>query len=129
MPNLLKPSFIDIKQIKEHSNKQLEEKLEVKRFYLSGPYEDIYLTQREMQSLTLCALDISQRKIALELGVSEPCIREYIDNIKYKLNAYSLKHLKSIVKEHSLLEHAQGHFDFNPHKNAYAHFTEEALQD
>jgi DNA-binding CsgD family transcriptional regulator len=64
-----------------------------------GKLNDIYLSKREIECLSLTARGKTAKQVGHELGISRRTVEEYLDNIKVKMGVYSKSQLidKAIV--------------------------------
>ncbi len=90
--------FID-RNVKTLRNKiaHSKDKLNVKRYYLDGAYDGVYLTQREVDCILLLRKGSTYKEIGNELNLSHRTIHIHIDNIKRKLQCSSKGELLEIL--------------------------------
>lgn len=70
-------------------SRSVVERLTNLRSVASGENLAVQLTRRERQVLGMLAQGLSDQRIALELGLSRPTIRNYVSNIYSKTNVHS----------------------------------------
>ncbi len=79
--------------------KTYENASQINRFYLSGEYEDIYLTRKELDCLVLFYNTTNYQVIAKQLNLSAITIQRHFDSIRTKLKCNNKKELIKIVKK------------------------------
>jgi DNA-binding CsgD family transcriptional regulator len=68
---------------------KLLETFDLKRYYLAGEYEGIYLTKREAQCINYLAKGNTAKQMGKILNLSPRTIEFYIENAKHKLNCHT----------------------------------------
>ncbi len=84
--------------------KESELKLNTKRFYLPGFFDDVYLTRREVDCLKFLSEKLTSKAIAKKMNISHYTVNDHINQIKEKFKCNSKKELLSIIDEYSLLD-------------------------
>lgn len=79
------------------------ESIPVKRYYLSGKFEKVYLTQQEKNCIHWCVKGKSSEEIAMLLGIGKKTVENRIYKIKEKLNCYKQSQLITIAIEQGIV--------------------------
>ena len=69
-----------------------------KQYHLGLSHPDVYLTRREAECALLILYARSNKKAAVELGLSHRTIEYYLKNIRAKLGCYNRAHLIRVLK-------------------------------
>ncbi|USN50445.1 MAG: helix-turn-helix transcriptional regulator [Myxococcales bacterium] len=75
----------------------------VKKFCISTPHGDQYLSLQELKVLRLLSFACTQNEIAQELSLRPKTIESYLENVKNKLGALSKKELSSYYQQIAFL--------------------------
>lgn len=89
----------------EHKQKTLAylNALHIKRYYLSGQYQNTYLTKKEASCVHWFFLGKSAKEIAKLEHCCAKTIEKHIENIKIKLNCRKLSELFQIILESGIV--------------------------
>lgn len=79
-------------------------KTQVNRYYLSGNYSDVYLTEKEMRCVYWLVNGKSAEEMAFIEGNTKKTIQCYFENIRVKLNCYKQTQIIPIVIASGLLD-------------------------
>lgn len=75
----------------------------VKKYYLQGSYEDVYLTEKEVTCLRQFSKGFTAKEIARLLNISHRTIEHHIEHIKYKLNSANLAEVMMIASKQNII--------------------------
>lgn len=75
----------------------------VKKYYIKGKFDKVYLTQHEKNCVHWCAQGKSSEEIAMILGISKKTIESRIYKIKEKLDCYKQSQLITIAIEQGIV--------------------------
>lgn len=78
--------------------------IDLKRYYLSGKFEGIYLTKREVECIICLARGYSVKQIGKILNLSDRTIECYVHSLKQKLISNDKAKLIETAIECGLLE-------------------------
>lgn len=82
---------------------QFSKLTQVSRYYLSGPYQGIYLTNREVECLNWSVMGKTMEEISIILYISKKTVERHIDNIKRKLHLEKQSQLISFAIDEELI--------------------------
>lgn len=85
-----------------HGVEKNENDLNIKKYYLDEPFEDIYLTQREVDVLLLVYDTLQSKEIARTLGISVYTVNDHITNLRQKFQCQSKKELIKLIDRNDL---------------------------
>lgn len=90
--------------IANHSQKPNYIKLGNKRYYLTGKYQHIHFTQREVDCLTKLFAGYTAKETADLCNLSSRTVESYLDNIKSKLGCNRKAEIIAILLKHGYKE-------------------------
>lgn len=74
------------------------------RYYLTGKYKGLYLTNREAECVVCWSRGLSAKEIGKKLALSPKTIEVYIDSVKKKFNCSTRSEMVAIAIEAEFLE-------------------------
>jgi len=92
-----------IMQLTNNATSRSSEEFDIKRYYLSGEYDGVFLTKREMDILNQIEQGGIVKSLADILCVSPRTLEHHIANIKSKLAVSSTTALLKIARTHNLI--------------------------
>lgn len=104
-PTFFEPCTDTLPIFSFHSlDKERNESFKINRYYLSGQYDHIYFTAREMDSLHLLNQGHSSKVVAKILGLSVRTVERHVDNMKNKVSVSGLVELLQVAANHHLFK-------------------------
>jgi DNA-binding CsgD family transcriptional regulator len=92
---------IDVTELKQ-TQKEGKFDLEKQRFYLGEPFDNEYLTRRELEVFRYILYGYTLKKIAILLKISLLTARWYVKSLKIKLQCHSKAEIMSIAIKYGL---------------------------
>ncbi len=107
-----------------------EHDFKICRIKLDEPFDNIYLTRKEIGVIRLLEQNLTMKKIAQQLGVSWTTIRSHIDKLRYKLNCKSKSDLINLLSNSTIIDNVSYAIPSNEiDKKAIYQFYAEVIKD
>jgi len=102
VPEYLRPNFKGLSDNNIIMKQSCPEEMTPKRYMLSGKYEGIYFTEREMETLKYLAKGYSAKEIAKKIAVSPRTAECFLSNIKEKIKVSNKGDVVNFIQEYNL---------------------------
>jgi DNA-binding CsgD family transcriptional regulator len=99
--DVLTPSEVTLEVVESQCPKvnYYSHKVRSQKYYLKSPYEHVYLTPRELQTVLQLMQHKTMREAAKQLDLSHRTVEFYLKNIKKKLGCFKKNNLMQILYE------------------------------